>query len=471
MGTTPALELLVHWFDENRRSWQRVVVVVAVLAAAGLFGFRQSMLMLGILAAIIVFPVLCKWPALGFVGLVTVSMISPLALSTGTATAINSTVLFLPVLIGLWGITALTRPDYRLVWSSSFVPLLAFVATAALSFGFGQRPELLFAQDAPLRAQVAGLGIFVMSGIAFFMASQLIRDERWLAWLTWSFVGLVSFFVFRNLSPGLAIATRSLSQPGDNGAMVWIWLVSISFSQGALNNRLRMPWRLFLLGLTVATLYWAWFLNRAWVSGWLPPLVAVFVIVWLSTPRLGLVATLLGGTFLALNMTTVTSLVMAGDNAFGLTTRLAAWRIMWNLITINPVLGLGPANYYWYTPLFSIMGYHVEFNSHNNYVDILAQTGALGLACLFWFVWKLSRLGWRLRAKYSDGFGRAYVLGGLGGLAGMLAAAIFGDWVLPFVYNVGLQGFRASILGWMFLGGLVVLDNVASPPHGRQREG
>jgi hypothetical protein len=30
--------------------------------------------------------------------------------------------------------------------------------------------------------------------------------------------------------------------------------------------------------------------------------------------------------------------------------------------------------------------------------------------------------------------------------------------VVPFVYNVGLDGFRSSMLGWLFLGGLVAME-------------
>jgi hypothetical protein len=37
---------------------------------------------------------------------------------------------------------------------------------------------------------------------------------------------------------------------------------------------------------------------------------------------------------------------------------------------------------------------------------------------------------------------------------------MLGDWVLPFIYNVGLNGMRASLLGWIFLGGLVALGQI-----------
>ena len=34
------------------------------------------------------------------------------------------------------------------------------------------------------------------------------------------------------------------------------------------------------------------------------------------------------------------------------------------------------------------------------------------------------------------------------------------DWVLPFTYNIGLSGFRTSMLAWMFLGGLVSIEQI-----------
>ena len=127
---------------------------------------------------------------------------------------------------------------------------------------------------------------------------------------------------------------------------------------------------------------------------------------------------------------------------------------------VNPLTGLGPANYYWYAPLFPILGYSVRFSSHNNYLDIIAQTGLLGLLCFLWFIVAFSSLAWRLTKKLPEGFSRAYVIGALGGLAGSLIAGMLGDWVIPFVYNVGLSGMRASLLGWLFLGGVVAVEQM-----------
>jgi hypothetical protein len=109
------------------------------------------------------------------------------------------------------------------------------------------------------------------------------------------------------------------------------------------------------------------------------------------------------------------------------------------------------------------MGYYVNFSSHNQYVDLIAQTGLLGLGCFLWFAWEVGRLGWGLRKRAPDGFARAYAVGAIGGLVGTLAAGMLADWLLPFVYNIGLAGFRASVLAWMLLGGLCALENLCRP--------
>jgi hypothetical protein len=94
----------------------------------------------------------------------------------------------------------------------------------------------------------------------------------------------------------------------------------------------------------------------------------------------------------------------------------------------------------------------------------VAQTGLVGLFFLLWFFWEMGRLVWKLRERVPTGFGRGYVYGAAGGLAATMVLGMLGDWVLPFVYNIGLNGFRSSVLIWLFLGGLVSLERIASAP-------
>jgi O-antigen ligase len=147
-------------------------------------------------------------------------------------------------------------------------------------------------------------------------------------------------------------------------------------------------------------------------------------------------------------------------DVYSYSTRVEAWEIVLNIAKASPIFGLGFGNYYWYTPLFLIRGWSIQFNSHNQYVDIIAQMGILGLLVFIWFFGELGNVGAKLLKVAPDGFTRGYVYGALGGIAGTLVASFFVDWALPFVYNIGFTGFRSSILAWLFMGGLISVQRL-----------
>jgi O-antigen ligase len=294
----------------------------------------------------------------------------------------------------------------------------------------------------------------VLSAGTFFLVANQMHDLRWLRRLTWAFlvIGALSVLV-RSVLPAIGLPTRDLFQPA--GTVFYIWLIAMAFSQAVLNRDLHPGWRWLLGGLVLVTLYILFFLKFGDKSGWLSSFVCIAAIITARSWRAGLVLipiAVLGALYLW-------SGIVATDD-YSISTRFDALLIMAQIIKISPLWGLGFANYYWYTPLFPIRGYAVSFNSHNNYVDIVAQTGVVGLICFLWLLWELGWLGWRLRKDAPAGFAQAYVYGALGGLAGMVVAGMLGDWVLPFFYNLGLNGFRSSVLGWVFLGGLVSLEQM-----------
>jgi O-antigen ligase len=151
-------------------------------------------------------------------------------------------------------------------------------------------------------------------------------------------------------------------------------------------------------------------------------------------------------------------LIASDDYSWG--TRVEAWRIVLEISRVSPLLGMGFSNYYWYTPLFPIRGWRVSFNSHSQFVDLIAQTGYIGLLCFLWLLFMVARLSWNYTNKLPGGFDRGYSAGVFAGVIGTLFAAFLVDWVLPFVYNIGLNGFRASILPWIFMGGMIAIEQM-----------
>jgi O-antigen ligase len=245
---------------------------------------------------------------------------------------------------------------------------------------------------------------------------------------------------------------------GSRGSLFYVWLIAIAFSQVLINQKLSKYARIALIGLLLITFYVTFYKQFGWKSGWIPPLAALGTIIILRYPKLGIILAVLA----VIIFRDAPSQIISTDE-YSYTTRLVAWEIIWKeIIKVNPFLGLGPANYYYYTPLYPILGFSVEFNSHNNYVDLIAQIGLLGLASFAWFAVELGILGGKLLKKIPNGFSQAYVYAVLGGLVGTLVAGMLGDWIIPFVYNIGLRGFRASVIGWLFMGGLVVIEQVYS---------
>jgi hypothetical protein len=94
------------------------------------------------------------------------------------------------------------------------------------------------------------------------------------------------------------------------------------------------------------------------------------------------------------------------------------------------------------------------------FVDIIAQTGIAGLFCFLWILFEIGNLSWNLLKKLPTGFERGYAYGVFAGILGSLMAAFLVDWMLPFTYNIGLDGVRASVLPWIFFGALIAVEQI-----------
>jgi hypothetical protein len=432
-------------------------MLVSPFAAMGRLPFRQIvMLYLGICSVI----VLIRFPNLGLIFLIIASMIVPFNLNMGSNSSINVSMLLVVLLVGLWILDMLVKQrKITLLSSKTIMPGIIFCAVAVISFGFGQL-GWFHARGAPLPTQIAQLSLFILSIAGFLLVAHQLKDIRNLEWMVWIFIAIGGLSVAARMIPALGGMMMPLFQRGVFDSLFWTWLISLSYSQLLINRQLKLIWKGLLLALLLAALYLNVVVHMDWSSGWVPGIAAIGLITWFGAPQLRRQVVLVLLVAAAFKYESIISIIMVGDNEYSLMTRFEAWRVLGEVIRANPLFGVGPANYYWFSALFPILGYYVPFNSHNNYVDILAQMGLVGLVVFIWFTVELGRVGMRLRQAIPEGFPRAYVYACIGGLGGMVVAGMLGDWLIPFVYNVGLAGFRASILGWMFLGGLIAMENM-----------
>ena len=456
------MRLLRQQLNHNPQLLLRPLLILGLLLFSALLATRASsrlfMLVLFLPVGVGLVLAIMRWPSLG---IIVAALSGPVIPYLGPS-GLNATMIVLALLLGFWLLEMMARHrQVRLAPSRTVFPLLSFLLASIVAFGAGQLPWLSFALHAPLGAQLGGLAIIVLSVGMFLLVANQVQNLRWLSRITWAFLAVGGLTVlFRSVLPLLGLA--GLNVFPQVGTIFYVCLVSMAFSQAAFNKDLHPGWRWALGGLLVVTIYVLFVVKFADKSGWVSAFVCIAAILAARSWRVGLALVPVGVLAILVSWTR-----LVGTDEYSISTRFDAWLILAEIVKNSPIVGLGFANYYWYTPLFPIRGYAVSFNSHNNFVDIIAQTGLVGLVCFVWILWEVGRLAWQLRVRVPAGFAQAYVYGALGILVGMAVAGMLGDWVLPFFYNIGLNGFRSSVLGWLFLGGLVSLEQIYKSPSRR----
>lgn len=454
-------------------------VALAALALAFLLGLRASPLVLGAVVAGLGGLLLLTQPALGLPALVIAALLVPLELDTGTEVRLNAATLLIPAVLLVWLLDGVRRRRIHVVASAANLPLALFLAASLLSLLIGRTTWDPFVPTKSnfVLVQLAQWSIFAFSALAFWLTANLVKDERTLWRLTALFLLVAGGVAIGRAVPGLGGLVERFTTIAFIRAPLWVLLAALAGGQLLWNRQLSPLWRLFLVAALLAALVYAFVEQQEAASNWVGLGTALGALAWLRYPRLRwplaaliLLMAVLGGLFPALYN-------FAGGDAewqeSGQSRLVLIERVL-DVTMRNPITGLGPAAYRPYAatqPLVLDNGrlwIGAVVSSHNNYVDIFSHAGLVGLALLAWFVVELARLGQRLRQRFRSGFAAAYVNGVLAAGAGALMIMLFADWILPFVYNISFEGFQASVLLWLFLGGLVALEHMPQPVNGEQ---
>lgn len=354
--------------------------------------------------------------------------------------------LALLALVGVWVAASITRERAlpRLQWSPVYVPLLVFFAAAtastfsALSMGAWLSEWLKWAQILLLVAlclnlsthwewfvfalALAGAGNALIGIYQFFGGSGalhlLVNDRFFRAFGTFGqpnpfggFMGL--------LAPPLLMATL--------GYAVRVWRrVNLSALAGLLFYGT-------CAGLVTVGLFLSWS-RGAWLAFGVSVLVMVLALprkFWQGAALVAVVGALGAGLWLSgrlpasiverINSATqetfafndVRGVYITPEN-YALVERFAHWQAALNMATAHPWLGVGFGNYEVAYPAHSLMNWELALgHAHNYYLNVLAETGMIGLAA-YMIMWVgIAVLTWRVR-RHPDPFARLIAIGLLG---------------------------------------------------------
>ncbi len=455
-------------FEQN---WLRYAAIVAILLTAAILGRRPSLIWIGVIVGLGVVSILLKRPVLGLFLVIIVALLGPISIPTGTDVSLNLSALLIPALFVIWLLIRMNRHDIRLVASPTTRPLIAFLILVILSIFIS---NVIWDPNVPRRdnfvlVQFGQWAIWGFSAFAFWLVGNFIKQEVWLRRLTATFLLIGGILAIVRVLPAGSGVVDVVGTHAITRAPFWMLLTALAAGQLIFNHTLSKRWRVFLIAILLSVLSYSFFgEQQERTSNWASVGTVIGVLLWLRLPKLRL---LVVGVVAILTVSGVlfqTIYDFAGGDAkwteSGASRGVLIARVLEDSMR-NPITGIGPAAYRWYG-MTRPLGYEGAWwvqplvNSHNNYVDIFSQTGIIGVILFLWFMIELLRVGWKLRIQYADGFAGGYVASMLGAWFAIMVLMALADWFLPFVYNEGFPGFQASVLVWMFFGGLLFYEGL-----------
>lgn len=361
------------------------------------------------------------------------------------------------VFLGLW-ILRMLVVERRFHFEPTLAnwPLFGFMAIVVISLVWSNiyRDVLVQTSNSAIFVQISQALVMLCLGGLYLLVVNHFPTLNWLKamvvlLLAGGALGLVNEFV---------VATVPVQTRGT----FTMWVVSISLALLLFHRRLNMRTRLLLFALVLGWCYWSFGLRITWLASWLPTLVAIGVLLLMRSWKLLALAAVAAVIWGALNLSYIDSIVNAETDESG-HTRLDAWMMNWRVTSEHLLFGTGPAGY---------AAYYMSYfptratATHNNYIDVVAQTGVVGLACYLGFFLAVTWQGWQLsrRLRGRGDFAEAMTLAALAGTFGCMVINAFGDWLIPFAYTQGILGYDYAAYNWLFMAAIPLIDRLTKEP-------
>lgn len=388
-------------------------------------------------------------------------LINFFSLPTGTDSRIVISLVIAGILTACWLLEMLlARPRFDLTPSYLNRPLLTYAAISIIAFGWGIlfRDSLVWTPPKFIVVQTASLVVnLLLLSLALLVANK-VTNLRWLKQLTAAMLGMgiLYILIFLANSP----LQKYILDNGTRG-LFGSWVALLAYALALFDENLNKRVRVALMVLVALYLYRYFVIGQTWVSGWLPLGLGCVVLTFLRSRRFFLICTILGSIYLSFTFNTYYNNIVVGEEDEGSGTgRIGLWEMNLAIVKNHFLLGVGPAGYAVYN-----MSYHPQDarSTHNNYFDILAQTGVLGSAAFIWLIASFLRTGIQSRRLLQGrrDFSEAFANACLAGVFSIIVAMMLGDWVLPFAYNQTITGFDNACYSWILMGAAVALWRIA----------
>ncbi len=324
--------------------------------------------------------------------------------------------------------------------------VLIFIVAVVISYIWSTiyvSPAVRAYQNAKFFPRFATGIVIIVSPIVTLLFANYVRSIRVMQGMVWYYLGFGTVMLMGRFA-GVEMPPF-LDFTGQGSAWIAIFCTALLL----FNNRLQRKYQLFLLALLGLDIYAFMFLGIGWLSGWVPMGLGICVVA-LTRTRWAFVGIVLVGITYVLVSGSSLSADLEQENAESGLTRIMAANLALDIANDHFLFGTGPTGYFFYLETTNIYMFLV---SHNNYIDIYAQTGIVGLTA--WLVMWLS-IGWTLwrslRIAPPEGVERALAAGFLACFVVSMFSMALGDWVTPFTYTQTIFGFAFTSQHWIWAG-------------------
>jgi len=447
-------------------------IAVELLLGSGFLLSRPYFLLLPVLPFI--FLLISARLELGIVALLFCMMWVRFGLSTGTASKLPISLLFALFWGGLWLVKMALEGDIRFIRSPLNKPVLYFIIILLLSTFWSRfliDPQVVLWSGFE-KVQLGTVGVTIASITIPILCINLIKNNK-LVKICYGLAvaGSLFYLPFYTYEVFFAkasadtneISLATLSRVFNSGGLFPLWMCTLSLAMLFYARNLGKWQRFFIILCLGGWLFRLFVVTLVRISGWLPALMAMLVILFLYSRKLFFFFLLASAILIAINYQTIYDATVVQKEKEGTlsgeTSRQNLWNQAFQVSQDHPLLGTGPAGYGNY---YMVYFRDLSLSTHNNYLDMLLQYGLIGLGIFLWLCFSLIKELWQSAALQQKGsFEHAFTIGAFAGSIGMMIGMWLGDWVIPFAYNQTISGFNYTAYNWVFSGLALALGQIA----------
>ncbi|HEX2906573.1 MAG TPA: O-antigen ligase family protein [Phototrophicaceae bacterium] len=388
-----------------------------------------------------------------------VSTVLAEGIGTGTGTKITFTFLLLYLLVFIWLYKMLVvERKLKVRPAPANVPILIFMGVVVFSLIWSSlyvEYAVSFLFQDKFFPRLMTMMVLLISPATYFLFANNIQSVRQLRFITWWFIAIGSIFITFRLT------TSRLPSPLNDRGQFPTWIVALAAGQLLFNRKLHPVIRIGLLFPIAGWAYYQLGLGISWLSGWLPLVASLIVISFFYSRRVFAVLCVIGLIFALTNEGFIDNLIGAETTESG-DTRSEAWSRIFTVYDDHILFGTGPAGYAFY---LKVARSDKNF-SHNNYIDIISQTGVFGITSFFCFWIGVAIVSLKgAFVVWENDFERGLAIALLGANASTFITMFLGDWVTPFPYTQGLGGIDYTIWAWILAGMTIALYDLRPRPQ------